>query len=292
MSVSAEASPTASRTKVSRVGWAMIAFLFVLGTINFADKAVVGFAAVPMINELHLSPFQWGLITGGFFWLFSLSSVLVGSWSDTVGTKGVLSLLGATWALVQFATVFIFTFPLLLMSRIILGAGEGPSYGVSLNAAAKWLPPDRRGLGYAIMSVGSAVGPALFAPILIPLIVAYGWRSAFVVLGVVGLLWVVLWWFLGRESTEEVGMVVPKEQVSHEKISWSHLWPLLLSRNFIFTTLAGFGYFWWVVLLTSWYSLYLVEVRHFTVANLTFIIGLPWLVTGMMKNKIREEKMR
>lgn len=276
-----EVSRTTPRAKVSRVGWGMIAFLFVLGTINFADKAVIGFASVPMVNELHLSPVQWGLITGGFFWLFSLSSVLVGSWSDRVGTKRVLALLGATWALVQFATLFVVTFPFLLLSRVLLGAGEGPSYGVSLSAASKWLPPERRALGYAIMSLGSAIGPALFAPILIPIIVSYGWRVAFAILGVVGLIWVVLWWLLGRERPKEVRTSDFHEQGAEEKVSWSQLWPLLRSRNFIFSTLAGFGYFWWVVLLTNWYSLYLVEVRHFTMTNLTFIIGLPWLVSGL-----------
>ena len=75
----------------------MLVMLFVLGAINFADKAVLGLAAIPIIKELHLSPAQYGVVSGSLFWLFSLSSVLVTAWADVVGTKKILALLAATF---------------------------------------------------------------------------------------------------------------------------------------------------------------------------------------------------
>jgi MFS transporter, ACS family, hexuronate transporter len=125
-----------ARTRVSPFGWIMIALLFSLGAINFADKALLGLAAIPIIRELDLSAAQYGLVSGSLFWLFSLSSVLVTRWADVVGTKKVLALLATTWAVVQFATVFVTSFPALLLTRVVLGAGEGPSYGTSVTAAA------------------------------------------------------------------------------------------------------------------------------------------------------------
>jgi len=97
--------PTNSR--ISLFGWVMILMLFVLGAINFADKAVLGLVSIPIIKELHLSPVQYGIVSGSLFWLFSLSSMLVTPWADITGTKKILALLATTWALAQFATVFI-----------------------------------------------------------------------------------------------------------------------------------------------------------------------------------------
>lgn len=67
----------ATRTPIGSFGWVMIILLLVLGAINFADKAMLGLAAVPIIKELHLSPAQYGLVSSSLFWLFALSSVLV-----------------------------------------------------------------------------------------------------------------------------------------------------------------------------------------------------------------------
>jgi MFS family permease len=114
-----------NRTRITPFGWVMIVLLLVLGAINFADKAVLGLAAVPIIKELHLSPAQYGLVSSSLFWLFALSSVLVTSWADVVGTKKILGLLATTWAIVQLASVFVTTFLALLLTRIALGAGEG-----------------------------------------------------------------------------------------------------------------------------------------------------------------------
>ena len=77
----------------------MIFMLLGLGVINFADRAVLGLAALSIMRELHLSPAQYGLASGSFFLLYALSSVLVTAWSDRIGTKRVLALLATSWAI-------------------------------------------------------------------------------------------------------------------------------------------------------------------------------------------------
>jgi MFS transporter, ACS family, hexuronate transporter len=153
-----------ARTHISPYGWVMISMLLGLEVINFADRAVLGLAAVPIVRELHLSPAQYGLLSGSFFLLYAMSSVLVTAWSDRIGTKRVLALLATSWAIVQIVTVFVFSFPALLLTRIALGAGEGPTYGTSVSAATPWLPANQRVFGLAVVAFGSTVGPAIFAP--------------------------------------------------------------------------------------------------------------------------------
>src|SRR5438034_3770492 len=238
----------AARTRISPYGWIMIFLLLGLGVINFADKAVLGLAAVPIIKEMHLSPTQYGLVSGSLFWLFALSSVFVTAWSDRIGTKKVLALLATSWAIVQVATVFVFSFLALLLTRVVLGAGEGPSYGTSVSAATPWLPADRRAFGLGVVTFGSAIGPAVFAPPLTFLIVVVGWRSAFALLGGIGLLWVLIWLLVGREHADARRMHVHETQLEHPRTRLSEILPVLFSRTVLFSTLAAFASYWAIAL--------------------------------------------
>ncbi len=272
-----------ARTRITPFGWVMIVLLLVLGAINFADKAVLGLAAVPIIKELHLSPAQYGLVSSSLFWLFALSSVLVTSWADVVGTKKILGLLATTWAIVQLATVFVSTFLALLLTRIVLGAGEGPSYGTSVTAASKWLPPDRRAFGLGVVTFGSSIGPAIFAPLLTFVIVMVGWRIAFASLGIVGALWVVTWLLVARERPADVSSPVYETHVARRRTNWTQVLPILFSRNIIFIILAAFSVYWGTALSLSWTPVYLVTVLHLTLTSPLYIAGvsLPWIVQGL-----------
>ena len=273
----------AARTHISPYGWVMIFMLLGLGAINFADKAVLGLAAMPIIRELHLSPTQYGLVSGSFFLLFALSSVVVTAWSDRIGTQRVLALLATSWAIVQVATEFVFSFLALLLTRVLLGAGEGPSYGTSVSAATPWLPADRRAFGLGLVTFGSVVGPALFAPPLTFLIVVVGWRSAFALLGGIGLLWVLMWLLIGREHPAARHMPVTETQEEHSRTRWSEIRPILFSRTVLFSTLAAFVSYWAVALYLSWNPVYLVSVRHLRLSDPLYLAGvtLPYVVGGI-----------
>lgn len=126
-------------------------------------------------------------------------------------------MLATTWAIAQFATVFVSSFPALLLTRVVLGAGEGPSYGSSVSAATPWLPADRRAFGLAVVTFGSSIGPAVFAPPLTFVIVVIGWRAAFVSLGIVGALWVVIWLLVARERPADVSAAVYETNVARSR---------------------------------------------------------------------------
>src|SRR5579864_8048144 len=167
----------------------LVSFLLVLGAINFADRAVIGLAGPAIITEMHLSAAQWGLVGSSFFLLFSLSSLIVPAWSDWVGSRKILAGLAVVWSLVQFTALIITSFLPLLISRIILGAGEGPYYGTSTSAASKQIMPTQRGFVFALITLGPALGPALLSPLLAFLLVTFNWQVAFAILGVIGVVW-------------------------------------------------------------------------------------------------------
>ncbi len=268
-----------NRKSITGKAWLMIVFLFTLTVISNADKAITGFASVPIMNELGLDAQQWGIVGSAFFLLYSLSAILVGGLADKVGTKIVIAGMAIVWALVQFSTLFVSSFTFLLITRIILGAGEGPAYSLAMTAASKWLPKEKLGLGLTLVSVGGPLGVAISAPILIHLILTYGWRSAFVATGIVGAIWVVCWLWLTKENPMlEEGKASVKQTIAEPAVPTQKFSSVIFSRNFILIALCGFATYWSFTFGLNWLPNYLENVRKLDEGTLKMVAALPWIL--------------
>src|SRR5215470_4111487 len=198
--MAAQATPRAASTPTPKGAWTITFLLFLFMLVNFADKIVVGLAAVPIMTELKMEPKQFGLLGSSFFFLFSIAAIVVGFIVNRVAARWVLLVLAVIWALAQFPMVGTVGLTTLLICRIILGAGEGPAFSVAAHAIYKWFPDEKRTLPTAILSQGSAFGVIVAVPALNWLIVNYSWHYAFGALGIVGLLWAAAWLMLGKEG--------------------------------------------------------------------------------------------
>lgn len=276
---SAEAAQTKTRS-FRFYKWTTVALLFLLGMINFADKSVIGFAAAPIMKDLGLSHEQFGFVGSAFFWFYSIAAIVVGRQSDRFGTKPLLAGIAFLWAIMQFATMFVVNFAQLAATRIVLGTAEGPSFNLSMHATAKWLPPSQRGFGFSLVSIGSALGPAVAAPVLLYFIFHFGWRSAFLLLGAIGVVWILAWSLLFKEDPQVAGVDSKDEPVNQSKrevVPWRTLFPAIFSRDFLAVAFAGFTAYWGLALLIVWVPDYLQQVRHLTHGQAQYIEGLPWL---------------
>ena len=223
-----------------KAAWTITGLLFfymlINMLINFADKAVLGLAAVPIMQDLALTPKQFELVGSSFFFLFSLSAILVGFVANRVAARLVILALALSWALVQFPMAGAVGLATLLACRILLGAGEGPAFSVAVHALYKWFPDAKRTLPTAILAQGATFGVILALPALKWIIVHHSWHWAFFALGIVGLLWVLLWLLLGREgplvgSAQPAGGGAILERISYRR--------LLFAPTFIGCALAG-----------------------------------------------------
>ena len=180
--------------------WIVVVLLFVFMVINFADKAVIGIAAVPIMHELELGPRQFGLVGSSFFLLFAVSSVATGFLVNRVQTRWVLLAMGFIWALTQFPMIGSVGLETLVACRIALGVGEGPATPVVLHSAYKWFPNELRTMPTAVIVQGGAIGVMVALPLLDWVIVRWTWHWAFGSLGLIGLVWCALWLVFGREG--------------------------------------------------------------------------------------------
>lgn len=266
--------------KISKKAWIIISLLFLLTVISNADKAIIGYASVPIMKELGLSPEQWGLVGSVFFLLYSLAAVLGGTLADRFGIKIVIIGMVAVWSIVQFSTIFVSSFTFLLITRIILGAGEGPSYSLAMTAATKYVPKEKLGLGISIISVGGPLGVAISAPILLHLIINYGWRAAFIATGVIGAIWIVGWSLLIKEKAEAKTSSSSKKEaaVQTADLPKTKFLSVLLSKNFIFVALSGFATYWSFTIGLNWLPNYLENIRHIGAGQLQIVSALPWIL--------------
>jgi MFS transporter, ACS family, D-galactonate transporter len=261
----------ANPSETPREAWLIVTLLFLFMLINFADKAVIGIAAVPIMKELNLSPRQFGLIGSSFFLLFSLSAIVTGFIVNRVQTRWALLIMGLVWALTQFPMLGTVGFGTLVACRIALGAGEGPAYPVALHSAYKWFPNELRTLPTAIIAQGAGIGIMVALPLLNWVIVNYSWHWAFGVLGVAGLAWSAAWLVLGCEGslTAATGTdAAPNPQ----RIAYRQL---LLSPTIIASWCASFGAQWGLSQALSWQGAFLIKGLGFTQASIGLLGALP-----------------
>ncbi|MGJ5176175.1 MFS transporter [Bradyrhizobium oligotrophicum] len=261
----------ASSPSTPKGAWKITFLLFLFMLVNFADKIVVGLAGVPIMTELNLDAEQFGLLGSSFFFLFSISAIIIGFVVNKVPTRWVLLVLALIWAVAQFPMVGTVGFTTLLVCRIILGAGEGPAASVAVHAIYKWFPDEKRAMPTAILSQGSAFGVILAVPALNFVIVNYGWHYAFGALGIVGLIWSAAWLWLGQEGPlAEIETAALREQ----RVPYLRL---LTSRTFVGCVAATFGAYWALSLGLTWMTPFVIKGLGFSQQQAGFISILPWI---------------
>jgi MFS family permease len=259
------------RTETSKEAWLIIALLFLFMVINFADKAVIGIAAVPMMQELRLTPSQFGLIGSSFYLLFSVSAVVIGFVANRVQTRWVLLVMGLVWALTQFPMLGNVGFATVVACRVALGAGEGPAAPVALHSAYKWFPNELRTLPTAIVVQGGAVGVMVALPLLNRVIVNYSWHWAFGVLGIAGLAWTAAWLAFGREGSLTAATATHAAP-TRERVGYRQL---LSSPTIVACWCASFGAQWGLSQALSWQGAFLIKGLGFAQGSIGFLSALP-----------------
>ncbi|RXT39273.1 MFS transporter [Bradyrhizobium betae] len=271
--MSAQGTPNAAgkTTETPKGAWTVTFLLFLFMVVNFADKIVVGLAGVPIMTDMKLEPEQFGLLGSSFFFLFSISAIVVGFIVNKVPTRWVLLTLAVIWALAQFPMVGTVSFTTLLICRIVLGAGEGPAFSVAAHAIYKWFPDEKRTLPTAVLSQGSAFGVILAVPALNWVIVNHSWHYAFGALGVVGLMWVCAWLAFGKEGPLEDTQTLAATEPQIPYLQ------LLTSRTFLGCVIATFGAYWALSLGLTWFTPFIVKGLGFSQSQAGFVSILPWV---------------
>lgn len=230
--------------------WRIVILLALLNLVNFLDKVVIGLVAVPMMDELKIAPAQFGIVGGCFFWGFAVAGIIGGFVADRVKAKWMIAAMALSWAVLQLPLAYTASISAVIACRFLLGITEGPNWPVSIHALYKWFPDRKRSLPVFALGLGGSIG-LMTAGMIIPLVTAtWGWRSNFLLLGLIGVVWLLFWLPLGKEGTIDSSSSV----VTAERKPYALLFTDLTLWTCIFT---HFACYWSIALTVTWTTVYL-----------------------------------
>jgi ACS family hexuronate transporter-like MFS transporter len=272
------------------VRWWIVWTLFFSTVINYISRQTFSLL-VPVISaQYHLTNTDFGKISAAFQVSYALTWLLGGIFLDAVGTRLGLALAVVFWSVVNMLTGFASSVFAFASFRFLLGMGEGLNWPGASKSVAEWFPNQERSLAVAIFDSGSSVGGAV-AALSIPLIaMAFGWRSAFVVSGVIGFIWLLMWLRVyypldrhPRVTPEEVayiraGQDVPRVSAERGPRRWIKLlgqrnvWGIVLGR-------ALTDPIWWFYI--TWLPKYLSDARGFSLERIAFFAWMPFIAADL-----------
>jgi ACS family glucarate transporter-like MFS transporter len=199
-SAASPAPPAAAAAPpATRVRWIVLAMLFVVTTINYADRATISIAGADIRDALGLSPVQMGYIFSAFAWSYVLAQLPGGWLLDRFGSKTTYVVGLTLWSLFTMfqGTVGFLTgaaaAAALFVLRLAVGAAEAPSFPGNGRITSAWFPAGERGLASAIFNSAQYFATALFAPIMGWIVHSFGWQAVFYVMGGLGLALAPVW---------------------------------------------------------------------------------------------------
>jgi MFS transporter, ACS family, hexuronate transporter len=299
MTASEIPADAAKSGRMTRRRWIVCGLLFTAVVINYVDRQMLGVLKPFMAPELGWSETDYADIVFYFQAAYALSYLVFGAFVDRVGAKIGYGVAFVIWQLAHIAHAGASSLVQFFAVRIALGIGEGGNFPSGMKAVTEWFPKRERALAIGIYNAGTNIG-AIVTPIAAPAIYAiWGWQAAFVITGVIGLLWLIAWFAFYRNprqdpkiSAAELAHIEQDPPDTEKKVGW---FSVLGKRE---TWAYGLGRFlidpvWWMLLfwLPDFYkkTFELGLFEYSVVIAIVYIIsdvgsvGGGWLSSRLMK---------
>jgi len=250
--------------------------------VAYVDRVNISVAAPAMRKEFGLSATELGLIFSAFAYPYAAMQIAGGWLSDRFGPRIVLTLLSVIWAAGTILTGVSWGVAALVVFRVLVGIGEGGAFPTATRALTFWMPVAERGFAQGIVHASARLGGAVTPPIVLAIVAASGWRTSFLVLGGVSLLWTLLWLLAFRDTPDEHPGVGDQERDELARTarpaarlsSGRTPWPALVRRMWL-VTFVDFCYGWSLWMFLTWLPSYLSEARGFNLNALAIMTMLP-----------------
>jgi ACS family hexuronate transporter-like MFS transporter len=271
--------------KIPHLRWYIAILLFTATVINYIDRQTLSIVAPVVTKELHISPVAYSNILQTFLVAYTVMYLGSGFLVDKLGTRLSLACFMGWWSVSNILHAFANTAMQFGVYRFLLGVGEPGNFMAAFKAISEWYPAKEKAFVNGLVNAGAAAGAIIAAPLVAWLMVRFGWRSSFVVTGVMGFVWMAAWLLLYRlpenhrfiTSAELLLIREAKGDGTSERapklrtsglLRFPQTWGLFLAR-FISDPV------WWFYLF--WLPKYLVEDRGFTLVQMGMLAWLPYL---------------
>lgn len=268
--------------------------------VNYIDRGALAYASEPIMKAFNLDASSWGLILGFFGYGYIVSTLFGGALADKKGPKFVWILACTSWSILAITTawageigIYLFGSAVLgfAICRVLFGFAEGPVYATMNRTIANWIPIKDRTFYVGVGLIGTPLGAMLTAPIAVSLLAISNWQIMFIVLGILGLLWVIIWnkvftnlpenhpkvtkeeLAVIREGIEEI-QVESNSLASDSGLRW---FDFFKNPSLLFNSISFFAFNYINFLILTWTPKYLQDVYNFKLSELWYIGMIPWV---------------
>ena len=269
--------------------WWIVGLLFASTVINYLDRQTLSLLAPFLKAQYHWTNSDYANLLIGFRVAYSLGQAVFGHGMDRLGTRRGLSITVLGYSIVSICTSMALGLRSFAVCRFLLGAGESANWPAATKAVSEWFPKRERGLATAIFDSGSSIGGAIAPFLVLGIYDRWGWRPAFIVPGLLGLVWLAVWrlaYFPPEEhprlSANELAMILADREDAvmgpgRKPLRWLDLmklpqtWGTIVARSFTDPV-------WFFV--ADWFPIYLVS-KGIALKDSLFAIWIPFIAADL-----------
>jgi ACS family hexuronate transporter-like MFS transporter len=267
-----------NKTLIGRYRWTICALLFFATTINYMDRQILGLLKPNLAQIFNWNEQDYGNIVVAFQAAYATGQVLFGPFIEWIGMKSAYAVAIVFWSIAAMAHPLAKSAFSFGAARFALGLGESGNFPAAIRTVAEWFPQRERSVATGLFNSGTNIG-AIFAPVLVPwLTVQFGWKMAFVVLGVSGFAWLAFWLIFydspeksRRLKADELAYIQSGRAESAEKVPWRKILVFKEAWAYIATGILV-GPVWWFYLF--WLPDFFSKQFHLDIKS----FGLPLVV--------------
>lgn len=271
--------------RLRRIQWIALCFLMLAGIVNYLDRSTLSIANHSISAELGLNAAEMGMLLSAFSLAYAFSQLPIGALLDKFGARAMLGIGMLAWSIAQLAGGLVSSLQQFLVARVFLGLGEAPQFPAGAKVVSEWFAMRERGGPTGIFVASSTIGPALAPPILTVLMLSFGWRMMFIIMGAFGIA-VALGWYVFYRNRNDVALE-PSEllyladggatETVAPKMSFAE-WKGLFRHRTTWGMLFGFmGVIYMVWLYLTWLPAYLEHERHLSIARTGWVVSIPYI---------------
>lgn len=285
-----------SAAPVGRMRWIVVGATFTIAAIAYLDRSNISIAAPILKKDLSLSDVQLGTIFSAFVLGYALAQPIAGRVADRFGAYPTIAVGIFLWSVLTAATASVPStvtgaFGIILAVRFALGLGEAVIFPASNRLVSRWVPRRNRGLANGLIFSGVGIGAGIAPPLITSIMIAHDWRTAFWVTAAIGLVAMVGWLVVVRETPDRHPWVGEPERryiaagtdevgaADHVGVArWSSI---VGNRDVLLLTFSYFCFGYVAYIFFSWFFTYLSSVRGLDLKSSGIYATLPFLAMAV-----------
>ncbi len=269
--------------RLRRLQWVAVLLCAMVIAVNYIDRASVAVANQSIRSDFGLNATEIGALVSVWSLSFALSQLPMGWLVDRLGPRPLLGWALLLWSLAQAAGGLAGSFGQLLWARGVLGVGEAPAYATSARAVTNWFHVSKRGFPTGVYNMAGSLAPAIAPPLLTVLMLGFGWRAMFMIMGIIGIIASAIWFAMYRDpdrqglSRAEFDSLRAGDTPHSADVTLGQWARLFTFRTMWAMMLGSFCLSYVLWMFQAWLPGYLELQYHFSIVRTGWVAGIPYL---------------